>query len=107
MVPPNLDVFGHDVGDSGRGSAEHDILGRCFEKVVDDLERARPRPASDGLGISSLGMDVGDMTVDDPASFRVESYAAFDVRVIVPVHVATIDDEIGWDILRVWRIRSE
>src|SRR5262245_41721427 len=76
VVTTELDVRRHEVVDRRIGAAEDEILAGALEIVVDDLERAGPIPAADGLGIGALLVAIRDVRVNHGGRGAVERYAA-------------------------------
>ena len=77
------------------GAAEHHVLARAFQVVVDDLERPRPVPAADGLGVEAqdvpFATDSESMTAVW-ALFSATQRKQFCFGVAVDVHA--IEDQV-------------
>src|SRR5207245_11574832 len=76
VVPADLDVGGHEVGDLGIGSSEHQVLTRSFQVVVDELDGARDVVDGYGLGILTVGLEIGEVGEDNRYRSDVEVDAA-------------------------------
>src|SRR5262245_51498194 len=94
VVAPELDVRRRQVYDFRIGAAEHKILARALEIVIDDLERARAVPAADRLRISANLVTVGDVRVNDRGRGAVERNAAAQSDRAIAVNVESVQDQV-------------
>src|SRR5262245_23952118 len=76
IVTAELDVRRNEVGDRRISAAEHEILARAFEIIVDDLKGTGAIPSADGLGIGAPLVAVRDVRVNDGGRGAVERYAS-------------------------------
>src|SRR5205085_9471490 len=94
IVAANLDVGRVNARDVADCAAEHHVLARAFQEVVDDVEGAGAVPAADGLRVLPYVFEVGDVGVDDRGLAAVQSDAALEWRAWLAVHVAAIKGEM-------------
>src|SRR5206468_132741 len=69
VVLPDLDVGRHETVNRGVRAAEHDVLARPLQMVVDDLEGTGPVPAHDGLGVGADSQAI--MGWNGPGPFKI------------------------------------
>ena len=94
VVTADFDVGGDEVRDERIGPAEHEVLGRAFEVVVDDLVGAGAVPAVEGLRVEADALPAGDVGIDDGGLAGVQGDAALAAGGGVAVDVAAVDHEV-------------
>ncbi len=94
MVLPDLDVGRHETVNRGVRAAEHDVLARPLQMVVDDLEGTGPVPAHDGLGVGADLLEVGQVGIDDRQGHAVQRDAPPAAPSGIAVDVAALHDDV-------------
>src|SRR6266403_1476018 len=101
MVLADLNVGGYEVRNEGVGAAEHHVLTRRLEVVIDDLEGAGPVPGGDGLRILTNFVKISEVGVDDGRAGALHADPAPHVPVGRTVDIAAIEDDVGGDLAEV------
>ena len=94
MIAADLDVRRHEVRDRRIGAAEHHVLARRLQVVVDDPERPRPVPAGDRLGVRADLLEVGEMRVDDRDIPRIQRDAPAGALRLVAMEIAALEGDV-------------
>src|SRR4030095_1607155 len=91
MIPADFYVPGRDLG---TGTSKTDTGTAPLDEVVDDFERARPRPSSNALGIGVHLVNVRDGRIDDRQIASVQGDRSLCAVPGVPVHPAPVEDYV-------------
>src|SRR5262245_35248492 len=96
VVQSELDVGRDQVLNRRPGPAEHNVLARAFNVVVDDLEGPRSVPSANRLRVESFAMAVRDVRIDYRRARAVERDAAPNGSGVIAVNVAAVNDQVVW-----------
>src|SRR5215475_1731053 len=76
VVQSELDVGRDQVLNRRLSPAEHNVLARALQVVVDDLKRPRSVPSANRLRVESFAMAVRDVRINHRRAGAVEHYTA-------------------------------
>src|SRR5262249_6704179 len=94
MVVAKFDVGLNQVLNRWVGPAQHEVLARAFQIVIDDLKWPGAVPSGDRLRIGADLVDVGDVRINYRRAGGIDHYAAPRVISSVAVNIAAVNDQI-------------
>src|SRR5262245_53002454 len=94
MVQSELDVGGDQVLNRWLSPAEHNVLTRALQVVVDYLKRPRSVPSANRLRVESFAMAVRDVRINHRRPGAVEHNATSNGAGVVAMNVAAVNDQI-------------
>src|SRR5215510_14158359 len=94
VVQSELDVGRDQVLNRWLSPAEHNVLTRALQVVVDDFERTRSVPSANRLRVESFAVAVRDVRIDHSGAGAVEHNATSNGAGVVAMNVAAVNDQI-------------